>query len=159
MNTAPIIARLWDHGWLCRDSIELSAATSDLELIHQYITSTAFNTSFLPNDKNETGLHGPFLTDRIHAEDFIPLPEASLETYLRSMEFSKNPGDDISEQAKLRLHFQAAFAGGNRCYRLRRDERDKELFHEWGSVLFVFREFLFVSPQRDKLERFVVGYD
>jgi hypothetical protein len=42
---------------------------------------------------------------------------------------------------------------------LRRDQRDRELFHEWGYVLTVFREFLFVGAERDGVERFVIGYD
>jgi hypothetical protein len=42
---------------------------------------------------------------------------------------------------------------------LTRDERNQELFHKWGFVLFVFREFLFVGPERDAVERFVIGYD
>jgi hypothetical protein len=159
MDTVPIVTRLWDYGWLCRDSLQFSASASDSELVQQYVASTAFHTSFLPNDKDETGIHGPFVAFRIRAEDYMPLLESDLESYLASVELSETPGDDVVERAKLLPHLRSAFAGGRRCYVLRRDERDKQLFHDWGFVLFVFREFLFAGPQRDGLERIVIGYD
>ncbi len=136
-----------------------SAAASDLELVQQYVTSPAFHTSFLPSDKDETGIHGPFEAGCISADDYIPLHEADLERYLESIELSETPGDDVAERAKLLPHLRSEFAGGRRCYVLRRDERDTDFFHEWGFVLFVFREFLFAEEQRDRLERFVIGYD
>ena len=55
MDTAPIVTRLWDYGWLCHDTVQLSAAASDLELVQKYVASPAFHTSFLPSDKDETG--------------------------------------------------------------------------------------------------------
>ena len=154
-----MLARLWDYGWLSRDRVTLTGAASDAELIGQYVASPAFHTSFLPNDKDETGLHGPFVAGRITAADFVPLREDELGPYLESVELSDTPGEDAAERAKVLPHLRAAFAGGRRCYVLRRDERDRELFHEWGSVLFVFREFLFIGPERDSVERFVIGYD
>lgn len=159
MGTAPIVTRLWDYGWLCRDSVRLAAAASDLELVKQYVASPSFHTSFLPSDKDETGIHGPFVASRIHAEDYIPLREADLESYLGSVELSETRGDDENERAKVLPHLHSAFAAGCRCFVLRRDERDKELFHDWGFVLWVFREFLFTGMRPDSLERLVIGYD
>ena len=159
MDTAPIVTRLWDFGWLYHDTVQLSAAASDLELVQQYVASPAFHTSFLPSDKDESGIHGPFDARRISADDYVPLQQADLESYLASVELSETPGDDVAQRAKLLPHLRSAFSAGRRCYVLRRDERDKELFHDWGFVLWVFREFLFAGPQRGRLERFVIGYD
>jgi hypothetical protein len=159
METAPILARLWDYGWLCRDSMKLAGASSDVALIEQYVASRAFHTSFPANDKDETGIHGPFLAERIKAADFQPLEQAELEHYLESIRLSETEGDDAVERGKMLPHLRSAFEGGHRCYILRRDERDKQLFHEWGFVLSVFRELLFVGPKRDSLERFIIGYD
>ena len=159
METASIVTRLWDYGWLCHDSVQLVSAPSDAALIEQYVASRAFHCSFVPNDKDETGIHGPFVAGRIHPDDFVPLEQADLEHYLQSVEISETPSDDVAERAKLLPHLRGAFDGGRRCYILSRDERDKELFHDWGFVLWVFREFVFVGPQRDRLERFIVGYD
>lgn len=159
MDTAPIIEGVWKYGWLCRDSVQFTTAPSDLALIEQYVTSPVFHTSFLPSDKDETGIHGPFVASRIKTEDFVPLLEFDLEHYLGSVELSEAPGEDDIERAKLLPHLRSAFAGGRRCYVLRRDERDKELFHDWGFVIWVFREFLFIGPQRDSVDRFIIGYD
>lgn len=159
MATAPVIVRLWDYGWLCRDWVKLAGTSSDTELIEQYVASPAFHTSFLPNDKDETGIHGPFVAERITSADFVPLREAELEQHLESVRLSKTPDDDVAECGKALLYLSAAFEGDCRCYVLSVDERNRELFHEWGSVLFVFREFLFVGAERDCLERFVIGYD
>jgi len=157
MDSARILTRLWDYGWLCRDNVKLAEAPSDTSLIEQYIRSPAFHTSFLPNDKDETGIHGPFAADRITAADFIPLSAAELHAYLESIEHFE--GEDAAERAKIVPHLQAAFEECQKCYVLSRDERNRELFHEWGCVFFVFRELLFVGPERDCVERFVIGYD
>jgi len=159
METAHILTRLWDYGWLCHDRVKLAGASSDALLIEQYVASPTFHTSFAPNDKDETGIHGPFVAARITAADFLPLREVELGAYLASVELSDKPGEDVAEYAKMLPHLLAAFEGGRRCYVLSRDERSRELFHEWGSVLFVFRELLFIGPERDSMERFVIGYD
>jgi hypothetical protein len=159
MNPAPIIVRLWDYGWLTQDRVELPAAPSDIALIDEYVASPAFHTSFLPNDKDETGIHGPFQAGRIATADFLPLAESGLEPYLESVELSESPGEDETQRAKVLPHLRSAFQDGSRCYVLKSDERSKNLFHDWGSVIWVFREFLFVGPARDRLERFIIGYD
>jgi hypothetical protein len=159
MKPAPIVVRLWDHGWLSRDRVELPAAPSDATLIQEYVASSAFHTSFLPSDKDETGIHGPFQAGRIAAADFLPLEEPGLEPYLQSVELSESPGEDEAERAKVLPYLRSAFHGGSRCYVLRADERSKELLHDWGFVLCVFREFLFIGSERDRLDRFIIGYD
>ena len=159
MNSTSILTGLWDYGWLRHDTVPLSPAAADWEMIQQYVGSPAFHTSFLPNDQDEQGIHGPFQAGLLSAEDYLPLHEAELERYLESLEVSEKAGEDLDERDKILHHFRHPFAGGCKCYVLRRDEHDKDLFHDWGFVLFVFREFLFVGPQRDRLERFVVGYD
>ncbi len=159
MKPAPIVVRLWDYGWLSQDRVELPAAPSDAALIQEYVASPAFHTSFLPNDKDETGIHGPFQAGRIAAADFLPLAEPGLEPYLQSIELSESPGEDEIQRAKVLPYLRSAFHGGSRCYVLKADERSKDLFHDWGSVLWVFREFLFVGSGRDRLDRFIIGYD
>jgi hypothetical protein len=159
MQPAPIVTRLWDYGWLCRDSVKIAAAPSDAALLEQYVASPAFDTSFLPSDKDETGIHGPFLADRIKPVDFVPLEETGLEHYLESVQLSETPGEDVAERAKILPHLRSAFEGGRRCYVLKLDERNTQLFHDWGFVLTVFREFLFAGAKRDNLDRFIIGYD
>jgi hypothetical protein len=159
METAPLVTRLWDYGWLGHDTVKLQAAVSDAALIEQYVASSAFHTSILPSDKDETGIHGPFLANGIGAGDFLPLTETELENYLKTIEFSVTPGADDVARDKMLTHLSGAFQGGKRCFILRRDERDKELFHDWGFVLLVFREFLFIGSARDRLDRFFIGYD
>jgi hypothetical protein len=159
MKPAPIIVRLWDYGWLTKDHVSLPAASSDVALIQAYVASRAFHASFLPSDEDEIGIHGPFQAGRIAAADFVPLEEPGLEQYLRSVELSESPGEDETERAKLLPHLCSAFDSGSRCYVLRVDERSKDLFHDWGFVLWVFREFLFIGSERDRLDRFIIGYD
>jgi hypothetical protein len=159
MQPTAIVIGLWDYGWLSHDSIKLTAAPSDGALLQQYITSSNFHTSFLPSDKDETGIHGPFLIERLKPSDFLPLEETDLEHYLESIKLSERPGEDEAECAKVQPYLRSEFVRGWRCYILKMDERHKELFHDWGFAFCIFREFLFVGPQRDSLERFIIGYD
>ena len=159
METSHILTQLWDYGWIYRDHVKIARASSDTAAIEHYVASPKFHGSFLPNYNDETGIHGPFVADRISATDFVPLKESEIGEYLKSVQISDAPGTDLAEQAKMMSHLRVAFKGGHNCYVLRRDERDHELFHDWGYVLFVFREFLFVSAERDAIMRFVIGYD
>lgn len=130
MDTAQIIARFWDYGWLCHDTVRLSVADSDEELIQRYVASSAFHTSFLHNYNDETGIHGPFEACRISASDYVPLYEEDLGRYLASVAVSETPGADDVERARLLPHLHGAFAGNRRCYVLRCDERDREICRE-----------------------------
>ena len=159
MQTTAIVIGLWDYGWLSHDSVKLAAAPSDVALLQQYAASPEFHTSFLRSDKDETGIHGPFLVERLKLSDFVPLEETNLENYLKDVQLSETPGEDEAERAKILPYLRSAFGGGRRCYVLTPNERHTELFHDWGFVLTVFREFLFANTQRDGLERFIIGYD
>jgi hypothetical protein len=85
--------------------------------------------------------------------------ESELGQYLESVKLFETSDDDAAERAKMSIHLRSAFERGQRCYVLSRDERNHELLHEWGSVLFVFREFLFIGTERNCVERFIIGYD
>lgn len=159
MEAAPLIARLWDHGWLGRDWLELLESPSDSILMERYVASRAFHSSFLPNDEDESGIHGPFAAAGNTAADFILLPEVDLEPYLEAVRLCGGSSDDAEARARVASHLRAAFQEGRRCYVLRFDETNRELFHEWGSVFLVFREFLSVDSARRGVVRFVVGYD
>ena len=159
MESTSIVIRLWDYGWLSHDSVKLTAAQSDAALLQQYVASPGFHTSFLRSDKDETGIHGPFLVKGLKQSDFVPLEGADLERYLETVELSEKPGEDEIERAKVQPYLRSEFGRGYRCYILKTDERHKELFHDWGFAFWIFREFLFVNLQRDGLERFIIGYD
>ena len=42
---------------------------------------------------------------------------------------------------------------------LRLTEDDVDKFHDWGFVLSVFREFIFVNPNSENVVRLIFGYD
>lgn len=159
MGSRGALVGLWDYGWLSHDTVVLSAATSDAALIEQYVASPFFHTSFLPSDKDETGIHGPFLAHRITPADYVPLKDSGLAHYLESVALSGRHGENEMERAKVFPYLQRMMQQGFRCYVLKVDERNKELLHDWGFVFTIFREILFAGAGRDRLERFVIGYD
>ncbi len=159
MQTATIIVRLWDFGWILHDAFNLRAQTSDVALIEEYMASAAFNTSFVPNEGDETGIHGPFNAESLKPTDFQVLEESELPLYLESIQIATNPHDDIAERQKILECLGEPFRKGFKCFLLIQDERNDELFHEWGFVFRLFREFVFIIPQSRQVERFVIGYD
>jgi hypothetical protein len=161
MVASPIVARIWDYGWLSRDELQLPSAPSPLPLIATYIESPQFGTSFLPSDKDESSIHGPFVRSRISSDDFVLLEEAALQPYLDQLLLSSEwdrpatPDQCSAVSAALR----AAFRESAICYRLRFDETSSSLHHEWGFVFTVFRELLFLQPEPGHVTRFIIGYD
>jgi hypothetical protein len=161
MTACPVITRIWDYGWLAGDEVQVPAGGSDRDVLEHYLASPGFHTSFLPSDKDETGIHGPFLASRIAANDFAPFEEAALEGYLKALLYSTewNTPASAEQFAAVLEQLRQPFAQGMRCYLLRFDESHSDLHHDWGFVLTVFREFLFVGPRPGLIRRFVIGYD
>jgi len=161
MTTCPVITSIWDYGWLAADDVELPQADSDHELLERYVASPAFHTSFLPSDKDETGIHGPFIADRIAASDFVPLEESALEEYLAALLYSPEWDSPASAEqfAAVLDQLRKPFAQGMRCFLLRFDESRSDLHHDWGFVLTLFREFLFLGRRPGLIARLIIGYD
>ena len=161
MTACPVITHIWDYGWLAGDEVEVPSGSSYRDVLEHYLASPAFHTSFLPSDKDETGIHGPFPADRIAANDFAPFEEAALEGYLKALLYSPEWDKPASaEQLGAVLEqLRKPFAEGMRCFLLRFDESHSHLKHDWGFVLTVFREFLFLGHRRGFIRRFVIGYD
>lgn len=161
MTACPVITRIWDYGWLATDDVELSPAPSDRDLVAQYVASAAFHTSFLPSDKDETDIHGPFVAGRIAPNDFVPFEESDLRDYLAALLYSPEWESPATEEqfAAVLEQLRKPFAQGLRCFRLRFDETCSDLHHDWGFVLTVFREFLFLGRSPSVVTRFVIGYD
>jgi hypothetical protein len=161
MTACFVITSIWDYGWLAGDEVELPPASSDRDILERYVASPAFHTSFLPSDKGETGIHGPFFADRIAATDFVPFEEAGLQEYLATLLYSPEWNSPASAEqfAAVLEQLRKPFANGMRCYLLRFDESRSDLHHDWGFVLTVFREFLFVGRCPGLIRRFVIGYD
>ncbi|HWX22357.1 MAG TPA: hypothetical protein VN578_20850 [Candidatus Binatia bacterium] len=161
MTACPVIAHIWDYGWLAADDVEVPGGSSDGDVLEHYLASPAFHTSFLPSDKNETGIHGPFLADRIAASDFVPFQQVSMEGYLKALLYSPEWETPATPEqfAEVLAEPQKPFAQGMRCFLLRFDESYSDLHHDWGFVLTVFREFLFLGQRPGLIRRFVIGYD
>ena len=161
MMSVSIISRIWDYGWLAGDELHFPPAASDRDLLEHYLASPAFHTSFIPSDKDETGIHGPFFAGSIAINDFVRFEEGGLDTYLRDLLFSSEwdtPASAEQFEAVLEL-LRKAFGEGTYCYRLRFDEKNLDKKHDWGFVLTIFREFLFLDRQRGVIRRMIIGYD
>jgi hypothetical protein len=161
MTTFPVITCIWDFGWLVGDELQVPPGTSDHDLLEYYVASSAFHTSFLSSDLDETGIHGPFLANRITAGDFTVFEETALEEYLKTLFYSPELNIPASAEqfATVLDHLRKPFAEGMRCFLLRFDESRSDLQHDWGFVLMTFREFLFLDHRAGFIKRFVIGYD
>lgn len=125
MDTAPIIAPIWDYGWLCRDQMDFPQESSDRALVDAYLNSARFHTSFLPTDKRETGLHGPFQASLIVSDDFVAFEQHALDGYLKDVLCSDEwemPASDDQLAAVARL-LSEPFSHGARCYHTERFEQ------------------------------------
>jgi hypothetical protein len=161
MVDSTVVTGIWDYGWLSRDELDLSPAPAASSLIESYVASSQFRTSFLPSDKDESAIHGPFVASRIRSDDFLLFEEAALQPYLDQLllsdEWSKPASPEQCDAVGTAL--RSAFQQGGVCYLLRFDETSSELHHEWGFVFTVFRELLFIRPESGHVTRFVIGFD
>lgn len=151
--------RLWDYGWIFHDTVELCPASTEIELIEQYCSSQSFHLSFLPSEKDETGLHGPFLAERISYQDYHPLSAPDILGYVEGIEFANDPSDDREAHELILGEMRETLKTAKNCFALRFTEENSDQFHGWGSVFFVFREILVPHIGTHSLERFVIGYD
>jgi hypothetical protein len=156
-----VVARIWDYGWLSRDEFQLPPDPSAPSLIASYVASRQFGTSFLPSDKDESSIHGPFVRSRISSDDFILFEEAALQPYLDQLLLSPEWDKPATAEqcSAVSAALRAAFEESAVCYRLRFDETSSSLHHEWGFVFTVFRELLFLQPESGHVTRFVIGFD
>ena len=91
----------------------------------------------------------------------MPFEESALEEYLAALLYSPEWDSPASAEqfAAVLGQLRKPFAQNLRCFVLRLDESRSDLQHEWGFVLTVFREFLFLGHSPSFIMRFVIGYD
>lgn len=162
VETTDNLIGLWDFGWLDHGEVSLEPSDTWEGAVAAYLTSESFQTSFLPPEDKDAGIHGPFKQDQIAVEDFELLSVD--EFYQRIQEirqpegFSEPATDDQWRQvgdllAKVQPQFKWLIG-------LRLIETDEERFHDWGFVLgIVFREFLLTNPNSERAYRLVFSLD
>lgn len=159
MTESNIVKRLWDYGWITQDNLQFSACESDIDLLGQYIQSEAFHTFFIPGDGDFSEIHGPFEVSKLNISSFVPLELDKLSTYLSTIEFADSEEDDVVARSEILEVLSPEFSTITSSYRLNVDESNKEMFHDAGFVLWIFREVLFLNAPKGQLKRFVIGYD
>jgi hypothetical protein len=153
---------LWDYGWCDHARLPVTRTNVAADIIREYLRSDDFGTSFVgPQLDSAPELHGPFRRALISESDFeLVSPERFLEL-IAVIRFPEGFSEPVSDEhwqeiqkltSELRSRHSWFFA-------LRFTEDDSTLFHEWGSVLTIFREFICASPDSDFAERLVFGYD
>ena len=153
---------LWDYGWLDYHKIKLPPCNQPRELIDLYLKSNSFGTSFVGPELDDTPtLRGPFWRTSIAANDFQVIDSDTFYAQIvrvRQPEGFNEPADEehwIAVEnliSKLEAQYQWLF-----MLRLTEDDADK--FHDWGFVLWVFREFILANPHSENVARLVFGYD
>ena len=143
------------------DEVELTPSLSDAILLQKYVSSEAFRTSSLPSEKDEAGIHGPFKADQIVASDYVPLAEDSLDDYLTKLLFSTewSTPASLGQYSEVLDTLRNSFIKGACCYVLQWDESSRHKHHEWGFVFTVFRELVFIGQKKDRIRRYIIGYD
>ena len=163
MTDAPRnLIHLWDYGWLDRDEVTIPSCNTVSEVIAAYFRSESFGTSFVgPLPDRFPDLHGPFQRSAVSEDDFIPISSSEFAAHLRALrqpDGFTSPADDDQWRA---VENAASELERNHSWLImfRLTEQHREKFHEWGSVLDIFREFLFANPHSERLSRFIIGYD
>jgi hypothetical protein len=156
------ILPLWNYGWCDHDSLVVPILNKPEDVISSYINSESFCTSFVgPKRDFFPELHGPFFKSLISESDFEQISHQQFNNLLgglRQPEGFSAPATEGDWDPVLRLATEVS-ARNAWCFKLRPNENDFDRFHEWGSVLEVFREFLFANPDSEMIERLVFGYD
>ena len=156
------LLRLWDYGWLDVDEVVIPRCHSVSEVIEAYVNSPSFGRSFAgPPPDAVPELHGPFWRASVAVDDFRLIDSSQfaveLESIRRQEQFD-SPPDDNQWQA-VREVTSNLERTSKWIIALRLTEQDREKFHDWGFVLWLFREFLFGNEGCDRLGRCIFGYD
>jgi hypothetical protein len=154
---------LWDdYGWLDYKEIKLSPCNRPEQLIDTYLSSNIFGTSFVgPELDDAPTLHGPFWRTSITADDFQVVDSDTFYAQIRSLRHPEALDMPATEEqwaavenliSELKSQYRWLF-----ILRLTEDDADK--LHDWGFVLWVFREFVLANPNSENVARLVFGYD
>ena len=153
---------LWDYGWLDLNEFKLPPCGQARKLIEAYLKSNYFGTSFVGQKLDDApNLHGAFWRDSITADDFQLIDSATFDAQIQSIRQHEGFDEPVSAEqwsavenlmTKLKSQHQWLI-----MLRLTEDDGDK--FHDWGFVLWVFREFLLANPNSENVVRLVFGYD
>ena len=154
---------LWDYGWMDCGEIVIPRCDSYKTAISAYIASDDFGTSFVGPDRDHSpDLHGPFRRSAIRVEDFVLLtPEqfAGNLAALRQPDGFSVAASDAQWQSVKSVADQV-LRQSSWILKLCLTEKNIGVFHDWGFVLgHVFREFIFGSPEHDRLTRIVISLD
>jgi hypothetical protein len=153
---------LWDYGWLDYNEIKLSPCNQPHELIDAYLNSNSFGTSFVgPELEDAPALHGPFRRTSITADDFQVIDSDTFYAQIqrvRQPEGFDEPANEEQWSAVENLINQLQ-PKHQWLIMLRLTEDDAGKFHDFGFVLWVFREFILANPNSENVARIVFGFD
>jgi hypothetical protein len=154
---------LWlgDYGWCDHARLFVSRANTASDIIREYVDSDAFGTSFIdPNLGGHQELyHGPFHRASIVATDFELVSPQAFNDLIDEIHHDFTEPVTDEQWQEIRKLVSEIRARHTWFFSLRLTERDKDCFHEFGDILWFFREFICASPDFDFAERLVFGYD
>lgn len=161
MTRAPRnLLSLWDYGWCEHERIAIPRSRSPQVFIGEYLRSDAFGTGFVgPEPPYEPDLHGPFFSSLLSEPDFELITPQRFQTAIAAIPqaFTRPPS---AEQWQAVEHLVSEVSSRHAwLFTLRLTEDDKDRFHEFGFVLWLFREFVCGTPDTEHAERLVFGYD
>jgi hypothetical protein len=153
---------LWDYGWLDHSEVHLDQLKLGEDAVDAYLRSDDFATSFiLPTRDVEPSIHGPFLRGALSKRDFDLVTPEQFRAQVATIRQPKGFFEPASDQQwePIEKLVSDLSQGSVKIFALQRTEADKSLFHDWGFVLHIFREFVCVSPNPTVIDRLVFGYD
>lgn len=156
------ILSLWDYGWLDYNEIRLPPCNQPRQLIDAYLNDEGFGTSFVGRELDrEPAIHGPFRRTLITANDFQIVDFNILYTQIRRVRQWQGSDEPPDEAQWLAVENLLTILGSRYrwFFMLRLTEEDADKFHDWGFVLWLFREFLLANPNSENTARLVFGFD
>jgi hypothetical protein len=152
---------LWDYGWVDCGQISLPGIQSPSDAPRAYLRSPDFGTSFVgPKRDDFSDIHGPFRRDTLSEQDFVALNETEFRRQVASIRHPQGFSEAASDYQwrPIEMLVSDVCRGSVAIYMLRFTEQSRDRFHDWGHVLYVFREFLCLAPDLSAT-RIVFGYD
>lgn len=130
------------------------------EVIDALLASQEYRDDYLSPDSHERDCgakHGPYNVERLQPSDFLPITESDFAAVIREFTLLHDQMLELGELSQIDQLSACLVDDDSQMFQLRKLSKDD--WHEYGDVLWEFRELLSINIECQSLQLLVMAID